>query len=182
MARKPLSNLIESGVSARPELPGDLVRFFAEIERVGLETTVDHNVRLCRLGEVQPVRCCDIEVLRDDEANGGPWIGFSGFQIGKSSYFDEIVYAVTAPVCQKGAIMVFGMDIAGPGGSGSAVIEPSLVLANSLDGWLAHLKRWNWTEFGITPGGINDLADTDQTDLRKHYLALNPQISWGSPT
>ena len=92
--------------------PADLAEFYALHEGVGLESTPECSVRLCRLDEVQGVTVTDMQHFCGDDP---AWANFTGYQIGISPFFDRVVYVLSAPVCQHGAILVFGYDIAGPG-------------------------------------------------------------------
>src|SRR5260370_6520885 len=131
-------------------------------EGMGLESSEDHSIRLCKLDEIRPVRRDDIRVFGKSEGDDPGWADFAGFLLGLSWFRDEIVYVVSAPVCSSGSIMVFGPDISGPGGIGKATIEPSLVLATSFSRWLPHIERWCWTEYGIVPGDIDERQSEEQ--------------------
>jgi len=175
---KPFVELVARRVISVPGLPDELGRCYARHEGVGLESPPDKDIRLCRLDELRIVGIQDIQVFGGDD-NDVKWAEFSGFRIGLSPFLDEIVYVLSAPVCGAGAIMIFGFDIAGPGGTGEAVEEPSLVLAPSFSEWFAHLERYGWTEYCLAPGGISELPAAEQVELRSYYRALNPHISWG---
>jgi hypothetical protein len=159
----------------RPDLPDDLSRFYAEHEGVGLESSLDRLVRLCRLDEVARIGWRDLHFFGAEECRG--WEGFAALRIGMSSYLDEIVYVLDAPCCSAGAILTIGVDVAGPGGHGPATLEPSLVLATSFTEWLRHLESTGWVEYGLVPGGIAELSEHQA--VRRYYHALNPGISWG---
>lgn len=149
--------------------PADLADFYATHEGVGLESTPERSVRLCRLDEVQRVIVADMRHFCGDDP---AWANFAGYQIGFSPFFDRVVYVLSAPVCQRGAILVFGYDIAGPGGFGSAVLEGELLLAETLANWLAHLEQCGWDEPGFYPGSI------EEPMVRAYYRRLNPAITW----
>jgi hypothetical protein len=158
-------------------LPDDLSRFYAEHEGVGLESSPDRPVRLCRLEEVEKVGWSDLHVIGEYECHPG-WEDFAAYRIGVSSFFDEIVYVINAPCCSAGSILTLGVDLSGPGGSGPDVLEPSVVLASSFDEWLRHLEECRWVEYGLVPGGLAELPQAEQDRLRQYYLVLNPEISW----
>lgn len=136
---------------------------------MGLESTPECSVRLCRLEEVQRVTVVDLRHFCGDDS---AWANFAGYQIGISPFFDRVVYVLSAPVCQRGAILVFGYDIAGPGGLGSAALEGELLLAETWADWLAHLKQCGWNEPGFCPGSI------EEPTVRAYYRRLNPAITW----
>jgi hypothetical protein len=133
-------------------------------------------VRICLLNEVVRIGWRDLHILGTDECPG--WEQFVAYRIGISSFFDEIVYVIEAPVCPLGTILTIGVDIAGPGGNGSAALEPSLVLAKSYPEWLRHLEENSWIEYGLAPGGIMELPISRQRSLLKYYQSLNPGIRW----
>ncbi len=149
--------------------PADLADFYATHEGVGLESTFERSVRLCRLDEVQRVTVADMQHFCGDDP---AWASFAGFLIGSSPYLDQVVYALSAPVCLRGTIMAFGYDLAGPGGQGEAACEPSLVLAETFADWLARLEQFNGDELGFRPGAIEDPAQ------RAYFRRLNPAIAW----
>jgi hypothetical protein len=97
-----------------------------------------------------------------------------------SSFFDEILYVLDAPVCPTGSILTIGVDVAGPGGSGSVVFEPSLVLASGFAEWLRHLEECGWVEYGFVPGALVELSGAEQRHHLRYYQTLNPGINWGT--
>lgn len=159
-------------------LPSDLAAFYAENEGVGLESNPERVVRLCRLDEVARIEWRDLHIFGADECVG--WKSFSAYRIGVSSFFDEIVYVLAAPVCPTGSILTIGVDVAGPGGSGPANLEPSLVLASSFAAWLTHMEACGRNEYGLVPGGLAELPEAEQRQHRHYYWMLNPEISWGA--
>jgi hypothetical protein len=175
---KPFVRLTSPRVVERPGLPKDLVVFYAENEGVGLKSNPDRVVRLCRLDEVSRIGWRDLHILGTDEYPG--WERFAAYRIGVGPYFDEIVYVLDAPACPTGSILAIGVDVAGPGGSGPARLEPSLVLASSFAEWLSHLEECDWIEYGLVPGELTGLPEIKQRQHRAYYQALNPGISWGT--
>lgn len=161
----------------QPGLPSDLARFYAENEGVGLESSTDRFVRLCRLEEVARIAWQDVNIFGAEELPG--WERFEAYRIGISPFFDEIVYVINAPVCSAGSILTIGVDVAGPGGSGSATFEPSLVLATSFAAWLKRLEACGWSEYGLGPGDLANLPPAEELQHRRYYQTLNPGICWG---
>ena len=178
MGQKPFVKLKVPRFLIRPDLPSDLVKFYEQNEGVGLERSPNRVVRICRLQEVTRIGWRNLRILGEEECPG--WEGFAGLRIGISSFFDEIVYVLDAPCCSLGAILTLGVDVAGPGGCGPAPLEPSLVLAATFQEWIENLKRSGWIEYGLVPGGISDLPEPMQRELRGYYQTLNPQIKWGT--
>jgi hypothetical protein len=174
---KPFVKLKVPRFLIRPDLPPDLVKFYEQNEGVGLESSPLRVVRICRLDEVTRIGWRDLRVLGEEECPG--WEGFAGLRIGISSFFDEIVYVLHSPCCSLGAILTLGVDVSGPGGSGSAPLEPSLVLAATFQEWLRNLERMNWVEYGLVPGSIADLPESQHSDVRRYYHKLNPGSKWG---
>jgi hypothetical protein len=160
----------------RSDLSPDLIGFYESNEGVGLESSPERIVRLCRLSEVKELAWRDIPIFGPEDMAG--WEDFQGLYIGISTWFDRIYWVRRAPCCRAGSILTLGVDVAGPGGQGDHVLEPSLVLASSFDMWLAHLARHEWFEYGLAPGAIWDLPDADQSELRAYYTSLNPGIQW----
>jgi hypothetical protein len=175
---KPFERLVVPRALSRADLPADLAKFYAENEGVGLESSPDRIVRLCRVDEVVRVAWRDLHVLGQDEGPG--WESFAAFRIGLSSFFDEIVYVLDSPCCSRGAVLALGTDISGPAGEGPCLLEPSLLLAASFQEWIQHMEQTDWMEYGFVPGGIDDLAAHEQEGLRRYYQRLNPGISWGA--
>ena len=177
MNPKPFVRLKQPRFLIRPDLPADLVKFYEQNEGVGLESSPNRVVRICRLKEVTRIGWRNLHILGREECPG--WERFAGLRIGISSFFDEIVYVLDAPCCSLGAILSLGVDVAGPGGCGPAPLESSLVLAVTFPEWLRHLERMGWVEYGLVPGGILELPEPTQHELRRYYLSLNPGIAWG---
>jgi hypothetical protein len=178
MDPKPFVHLTAERTVEQLRLPPDLARFYAESEGVGLGSSQERVVRLCRLDEIARIGWRDLHIFGARKCPG--WEGFAAYRIGVSPFFDEILYVLDAPSCPTGSILTIGVDVAGPGGSGSASLEPSLVLASSFTEWLRHLAHSGWVEYGLVPGGLAELAEADQEEHRRYYHALNPGISWGA--
>jgi hypothetical protein len=160
-------------------LPDDLRQFYSTCEGVGLDSTSDRPVRLCRLNELRPVSLQDIGMFRGYEPEDS-WADFSGVRIGAGCFGDEIVYILRAPLGGVGSIAAFGCDISGPGGSGEdANIPGSLVLAGDFQDWLIRLAKDEWHEYGLVAGEIDKLPDQRAAELRRHFRKLNPRITWG---
>ncbi len=158
-------------------LPEEIATFYARNEGIGLESSPDFIVRLCKLDEIKPITWKELHIFGADDPPEG-WKNFAGYRIGISSFFDEIIYVASAPVCPPGSILTTGPDISGPGGTGRHTLEYSLVLASSFDLWIAHLSKSKWIEYGIVPGGVNDLPVAKQQAMTAYYKALNPGINW----
>jgi hypothetical protein len=158
-------------------LPDDLRRFYAQNEGVGLDSDPQRIVRLCKLAEVRAVRWADLHILGKEKAGRG-WEEFAGYRIGVSSFGDEIIYVLNAPVCAAGSIFTLGPDVQGPGGTGPLAIEPSLVLSGNFDEWLRNMDRAGWREYGLTPGDISELPKARKDRLLRYYKVLNPGIKW----
>jgi hypothetical protein len=175
---KPFKRLRLRRLVKRPDLPNDLVEFYEQNEGVGLESSADHLVRLCRLDEVAHVEWRDLHIFGELYKIPG-WESFSGFRVGFSSFGDEIVYVLECPCCAKGAILTIGIDVPGPKQRLPERFESALVLASTFTGWLRHLARMGWVEYGLVNGYLADLPATEQRELRLYYQALNPGITWG---
>jgi len=176
MDAKPFTPLERPRAVARVDLPPDLLRFFRHNEGVGLESSHERDIRLCRLSEVKEYAWRDVPIFGADDDPG--WDDFRGLYIGVSSFLDRIFWVRKAPCCPEGSIFALGPDVAGPGGAGEYAMEPSLVLASSFDEWLTRLARYDWIEYGLGPGAIWDLPEAEQTELRAYYRSLNPGIEW----
>lgn len=162
----------------RPDLPAELRAFYERNEGVGLESSPDRTVRICRADEVKLFGWQDVHIFGGDDWPG--WETFSALLIGAGPFFDEIFYVLRAPSCPPGSILVFGTSIAGPGGTGPHAAEPSLVLAANFWDWLRRLERFGWMEFGIVPGELTNLPAAEQQEVRTCFASLNPGISWGT--
>jgi hypothetical protein len=178
MDLKPFIQLPARRMVNRPEFPPDLSEFYAEHEGIGLERSPEYPLRLCRLDEVKRIGWKGLRSLwaSADHVPEG-WNGFAGFWIGLGSFGEEIVYVLDAPCCPTGSILALGGCAPGPGGTGPYCLEASLVLALSLQGWLAHLKRWDWVAYVVA--GAGDLPRPQQDELTRYYLVLNPSMNVG---
>ena len=174
MALKPFIDLKVSRAVTIAWLPEVLRNFYRTHE--GL-TNVDQGIRMCRLNEVAEIRWKDLHIFGTYPPNGG-WASFRGIRLGASAYFDEIFYVLEAPVARSGSIIAFGVEVNGPGGTGDEAFEPSIVLAASFEDWIDRLRKDNWEDYGLFPGGIHRLQQERQMQLNKQLLSLNPKISW----
>jgi hypothetical protein len=173
MDLRPFVQLATPRALNRPELPPDLAEFYSGHEGVGLESSTDRPVRLCRLDEVALLRWKDLFTLEDGVPEG--WEGFAAVRIGMGMFGDQILYILTAPSCPPGSVLAIGRDLAGPGGDGPFRMESTLVLAESFPGWLAHLERWGWVEYAVAGWE----APPDPQEINRYYLALNPGLNVG---
>jgi hypothetical protein len=173
MTLKPFVHLAAPRAVKRSELPPDLAKFYAAHEGVGLESSPDRPVRLCRLEEVARVGWNDLGLVGDAPEG---WAGLAAFRVGMGMFGDEIVYVLDAPSCPPGSILALGRDLAGPGGVGPFSLGSSLVLAASFPEWLAHLERWGWVGYAVAGWE----APTDRQAVKQYYLALNPDMNVGS--
>ncbi len=173
----PYCRLVAPREVADRRLPDDLRQFFAGNEGIGLDSNPERIVRLCKLSEVKAVQWADLHIFGKYEPDPG-WEEFAGYRIGISSFGDEIIYVLKAPVCASGSILTLGPDVAGPGGTGPLAIEPSLVLSPNFDEWLRNMERAGWREYGLTPGGIRELPRSQKDQLLRYYKGLNPKIKW----
>lgn len=160
----------------RLNLPEDLAEFYRHNEGVGLESDPERLIRLCQLAEVEQIGWSDLHVIGEDSLEG--WEHFSGYRIGISSFFDEIVYVLNAPTCPPGSILLLGVDICGPGGDGPLAFECSLVLATNFQEWLNRLERSKWIDLGLIPGEFEHLPASEQGEVSRYFKSLNPQITW----
>ncbi|MFL5339920.1 MAG: hypothetical protein ACJ8F7_07205 [Gemmataceae bacterium] len=177
MDQKPFVRLTAPRIVEQLGLPTDLAQFYSENEGVGGESSADRIVRLCRLNEVARIVWREVHIFGVDDFPG--WEQFAAYRVGISLFLDEIVYVLNAPVCPAGSILTIGIDVAGPGGSGSATLEPSLVLASSFAEWLKRLEACGWIEYGLGPGDLAKLPAAEERQHRRYYQALNPAITWG---
>jgi hypothetical protein len=159
-------------------MPPDLREFYATRDGVGLESTPDRLVRLCKLSEVARIGWADLHIFGGDEPPRG-WQDFSAIRLGVSSFFDEIVWVLSAPSAPAGSIMTIGPDIAGPGGAGEHALDYTLVLSEDFGHWISRLSRDEWIEYGLLPGSIGDSPAERQQQLQSHFKGLNPSITWG---
>jgi hypothetical protein len=79
------------------------------------------------------------------------------------------------PSCPPGSVLAIGRDLAGPGGDGPFRMESTLVLAASFPEWLTHLERWGWVECAL--GGVEHVSVSQEQEVFRYYLALNPNIT-----
>jgi hypothetical protein len=70
MDPKPFEKLTTRRLINRSDLPLDLAEFYAENEGMGLESSPDRIVRLCRLDEVSRVGWRDIHLDGKDDCPG----------------------------------------------------------------------------------------------------------------
>ena len=157
------SKLKKSRDVSSQSLPTDLAKFYSHHEGCGLASSPEIPIRFCRLDEVKRCAWRDVHIFGSDECPG--WESFDAYFIGLGSFFEEFFCVVSAPVCQPGSILMIGVDVPGPGGTGPT-LEPSLVLASSFTEWLNRLKKDAWLELHNGPG--------DET----FYRMLNPEIMW----
>jgi hypothetical protein len=169
MDQKPFVRLAAPRSVNRPELPPDLTEFYTWHEGIGLESSPDYCVRLCKLEEVEQVGWMDMS-LEDVEG----WERFAAFRIGMGTCGETILRVLDAPSCPPGSILAIGSILSGggSGGEGPYALEPSLVLARSFPDWLAHLERWGWLEPIIA--GMGDLPKREWQEAYRYYLGLNP--------
>jgi hypothetical protein len=175
---KPFIPLKQPRAVDRPDLPGDLVAFYAKHD-VNPQFNSTYIV-LHPLQEVVRVGLHDIGFQVDllPDAVQLEWSKFGGIVVAHDTFGEEIVYVTCAPSCEPGCIMVLGSDVSGPGGVGPHAWDFTLVLARSFSTWLAHLERWQGIEYGVIPGSIKDLPAANQQGLRQYYRSLNPKTPW----
>jgi hypothetical protein len=174
---KPFERLDVSRVLGHDGLPTELAKFYVENEGVGLHSSPDRPIRLCQLSEVERIGWRDIHIFGTDDHPG--WEQFAAYRIGMSTFFDEIAFVLCAPSCPTGSILTIGPDVAGPGGVGPARLNFSLVLASSFADWLSRLEDCGWEEYGLVPGALSKLPESDQVQHRRYFQSLNPGIEWG---
>lgn len=174
--QKPFDRLPTAGRLVADNLPADLVSFYSQYEGVGLESSPDRLVRLCRLNEVERIAWSDLHNFGDEPFAG--WESFAGLRIGNSSFFDDIIYVSSSPCCPAGSILAFGLDVSGPGGSGPFPFECSLVLAATFSDWLCRLEKQKWIEYGLVPAEIPRLWPWRRRDQLAYYRSLNPSCEW----
>ena len=156
----------------RADLPAPLCHFYAFHEGLGTQGDEAQGFTIVPLHEVRPA-----SYPADCAVSWPWWKGFTGLQIGFSSFADQIIYATSADPYPLGTIVAAGVDIAGPE-SHPYIPQGSLVLARSFADWLEHLESCGWNEFGLCPGGIRDLEEPLRSSLYRYYQSLNPDISW----
>jgi hypothetical protein len=175
--RQPFFELSQPRAIDIDGFPEDLRRFYSQHEGYGLESSPEPIVRICKLSEVKPMTWKDLHIFGKDHPPPG-WENFAAYRLGMSSFFDDIMYVRSAPSCKPGSILTIGVDVSGPGGDGPQALEYSAVLACSFDSWIEHLRKMNWTEYGLVPGGRGDLPVADQRLLIDYFKALNPRSFW----
>ena len=174
MNRKPFVELTTRRiVPVAEELPDDLAEFYALNEGVGLESSYwDHPVRLCKLNELARVTWKDLGF--GGQVPDG-WDPFAAIYLAFGMFFEKVVYVLDAPSCPPGSILALGNAISGPGGTGPAALESTLVLAESFQAWLIHLEQLEWVEPAIS-GPDRDWTDKEKQEIYRYYLALNPRL------
>lgn len=175
--QKPFLELKEPRSVDCKDLPADLRKFYSRYEGCGRESSPERLVRLCKLSEVKPITWKDLHIFGADPPPDG-WETFSGYRLGISVYFDDIIYVQSTPVCKPGSVFTIGVDVAGPGGEGPHALENSVVLASSFDAWIEHLEKTNWVEYGLGPGSRFDLPAEEHRSLIEYFKALNPRSFW----
>lgn len=162
----------------RPELPQELVQFYAANEAVEFEGCEYGSLFLYPLRRVKRVGWADLHLVTNCPEG---WEHFDAFCIGSGCHFEDIVSVVSAPCCPSGSILALGGELDwGAGGTGPFAIGWSVVLGTSLFEWLAHLEEWSWWEY-VIGFGIPTLSLEHKRKLREYYLALNPNIEWPEP-
>ena len=157
-------------------LPPDLAAFYQRYEGCGMDDEAEgepRDLRLAKLDELKVLRPKDLGAESVAE-----WGTFKAIRIGAGAYGDSVCYVLRAPVAPAGAIMAFGMDVAGPGGAGPAALQGSLVLAANFNSWLARLREDGWQEYGLQPGTIPELPEERARSLKRLFRSLNPAIAW----
>lgn len=134
----------------------------------------DPSVRIAPLDDVVAIKARHvIGIAREPE-----WRDFSGLEIGRSAFGDQIIFVQNAPSAAPGSIMAFGMDVFGPGGDGDAAIEGSILLAGGFTRWIKRLREDEWQDYGLVPGGIRALSARRRKELVEELQRLNPQADW----
>ncbi len=159
--------------AARQDLPEDLNRFYATHEGVGLQQSVDYALRLAKYEEVAIVGW---EALGVPEGMPDPrWKDFRAIRIGNTNSFDTIYYVLQAPAVEPGSILAFGDIGTGPAGRDRGGTVGALVLAATLDDWIARIDQ-----HGVEASGIwrpMDLDDSVWDEIEAELAALNPYSS-----
>lgn len=177
--QKPFFPLPAPRAVSRSDLPSDLVAFYSRNEGVGLGTDCHRSVRLCRLDEIRPIDGWH-DLRRPAECPPG-WERFRAIYVGVGQFGDAILYILNATSCPSGSILAIGWDVAGPGGEGPDVLGSSVLLARTFADWIRHLEQVGWVEYGLVPGSLADLPETQQQEVRRYFLSLNPGIGWAIP-
>src|SRR5581483_10597425 len=115
MGKKPFIRLPCPRAVDQHNLPTDLAGFYSEHEGVGLESSSDYIVKLCRLDQVSNVGWEDL-FPSTDVPDG--WEKFTALLVGRGMFFEEIVYVLDAPSCPPGSILAIGGSLVGVGGTG----------------------------------------------------------------
>ena len=102
-ANKPFTDLKTPRSIDVKGLPENLRKFYSLHEGNGLENSPDSVVRMCKLSELKPTVWKDLHIFGQDNPPKG-WETFSGYKIGLSTFFDEIVYVISAPVANLAAL------------------------------------------------------------------------------
>ena len=152
----------------RTDLPDDLARFYARHEGVGLEAPPDRSVRIARLDQVRRLGWKDLHIMGQYDPPHAGWASFAALRIGRSDMLDEIVYVLSGPAgIPPGSIVAMGTGgIAGPAGDDPRGPGSALVIAASLDAWVARMERDGADAHGLgaDPG----------SELAKELARLNP--------
>jgi hypothetical protein len=100
MDLKPFVRLAEPRAVNCPGLPPDLAEFYSQHEGVGLDTSTDRSVRLCRFEEVALFRWQDLFMPSNDAPEG--WERFAAWLIGVGVFGNHILYVLNAPLLSAG--------------------------------------------------------------------------------
>jgi len=173
----PFLDLAEPRVVERRDLPEDLQRFYSRHDGKGLSSSPDPTVRIAKADEVALIAWKDLHVVGEEAPPPG-WEAFSGYRIGISTFFDEIVYVQWAPCCERGSILMIGPDVAGPQMKGPTQPEFCLILASTFDDWIERLFKYDWIEYGVVPGERRSLDGAKRKAVTDHFRGLNLGLSW----
>lgn len=103
------------------------------------------------------------------------WKDFSAIRIGCTNSFDTICYVLRAPGVEPGSILAFGDIGTGPAGEDRGGTVGALVLAATIDDWIARLDR-----HGIDASGIRhpvDLPEWAWDQIEAELAVSNPHSS-----
>ena len=100
-------------------------------------------------------------IYEGDQEN--PWLRAEVVLLGRSSFGDDIFYAISSPARLTGGIYLVGPDIGGPEVS-DVQGDNVLCVAGSFAAWLEHLRANDWIEYGVVPGEISELSCAEQTE------------------
>ncbi|GAB5497345.1 MAG: hypothetical protein Phyf2KO_24250 [Phycisphaerales bacterium] len=106
------------------------------------------------------------------------WLGFDGYIIGRTLFFEDVVYFPETPVLSEGGIYFWGVDVAGPQES---ELQPWFVLCVSSDfnSWQQRLLADDWLEYGVFPGNARNLSEEKKSALALDFCKLNaPGLKW----